>query len=57
MDSTLPALIPFGILLAIALFGLIKSNASAARLDSSGPSNYDPTNRRDDVSRMSGTRP
>ena len=57
MDSILPALIAFGILLVIAVFGLIKSNASAARLDGSGSTNFDATGPRDDMSRMSGTRP
>ena len=57
MDPILPALIAFGILLAIAVFGLIKSNASADRLNGSGPMNYKATGRREDTSRMSGNRP
>lgn len=57
MDSILPALIAFGIMLAIAVLGLITSNAAAARLNGSGPANYDATGRREDMSRMSGNRP
>lgn len=57
MDSILPALIAFGILLAIAVVGLFKSNASAARLNGSGPTNYNATGRREDKSRMPGNRP
>ena len=52
MTSIIPALIAFGILLAISLFGLFKSNA-AARHNSSGPANFDATGRRDDLSRSS----
>ena len=52
MTSIIPALIAFGILLAISLFGLFKSNA-AARHNSIGPANFDATGRRDDLSRSS----
>lgn len=55
-DTIMPALIIFGLLLVIALYGLIKSNASAERLNRSGQTNYDANLRRDDASRM-GTRP
>lgn len=38
MDSTLlPAFIVFGILFAIAVFGLMRSDAAAARLHGSDP--------------------
>ncbi len=43
MNSLLPALIVFGGLLAIALFGLIMSDAAAARLNGSGQSPDDTT--------------
>lgn len=35
MNSLFPALIVFGILFAIALLGLVRSNAAAARLNGS----------------------
>jgi hypothetical protein len=54
MNYTLPALIIFGILLGIAIVGLIKSNADAARLNGSGPSNVDAVRRREESQRMSG---
>jgi hypothetical protein len=57
MNSILPGLALFGILLAISVFGLVQSNAAAARLNGSGPSNDGPTGRRDDTLRMSGTQP
>ncbi len=53
-DSTLPGLITFGVLLAIALIGLVKSSAAAERLNSSGNSDIDANGRRDDPSRVSG---
>lgn len=56
MDSTLPALAVFGIMFAIAVIGLIRFNASAARNNGSDPTDYDAPVRRDDTSRFSGTR-
>ena len=51
-DTIIPALIIFGLLLVIALYGLIKSNASAERLNGAGQTNFDANLRRDDASRM-----
>ena len=54
-DLNLPSLIVWGILLAIAVIGLMRSNAAAARLNGSRADGYDTTGQRDDASRFSGT--
>ena len=54
-DVNLPSLIVWGILLAIAVIGLIRSNAAAARLNGSRSDSYDTTGQRDDAPRYTGT--